>query len=133
MYEQVCYDQTTRRNQPFSFALSIPECQYEITEKHVQSLLTAKDYDLWKRKKEESNMNGKMYCPNKRCSKVLTISHLSRANDCLAECIHCHYAICTKCTCLWHNGRIVILDVEHTDINYYYCYDDDNRLFVCSV
>ncbi|KAI8049883.1 hypothetical protein BDF22DRAFT_745756 [Syncephalis plumigaleata] len=83
---------------------TFPECQYEITEKHVQSLLTAKDYDLWKRKKEESNMNGKMYCPNKRCSKVLTISQLSRANDCLAECTHCHYAICTKCTCLWHNG-----------------------------
>ncbi|KAI8048074.1 hypothetical protein BDF22DRAFT_736443 [Syncephalis plumigaleata] len=89
---------------PFPLRCPIPECQYEITEKHVQSLLTAKDYDLWKRKKEESNMNGKMYCPNKRCSKVLTISQLSRANDCLAECTHCHYAICTKCTCLWHNG-----------------------------
>jgi hypothetical protein len=45
---------------PFPMQCPIPECHYEITEKYVQSLLTARDYDLWKRKKEESNMNGKV-------------------------------------------------------------------------
>jgi hypothetical protein len=45
---------------PFPMQCPFPECRHEITEKYVQSLLNARDYDLWKRKKEESNMNGKV-------------------------------------------------------------------------
>ncbi|KAI9597145.1 hypothetical protein BDF19DRAFT_312659 [Syncephalis fuscata] len=89
---------------PFPLHCPEPECLFEVADKHIKSILSNKDYDLWIRKKAESDMCGKMYCPNKRCSELLTVANLSKADNCLAACTSCYHAICVRCKRLWHNG-----------------------------
>ncbi|RKP25550.1 hypothetical protein SYNPS1DRAFT_15504 [Syncephalis pseudoplumigaleata] len=96
-------------NSPFPFHCARPHCPYEITDYDAEPALSAKDYARWQRKRLESDMRNKIYCPNKHCSALLDVTatismvNAKRENRAIV-CEQCFHVACVHCRVSWHNG-----------------------------
>ncbi|RKP04510.1 hypothetical protein THASP1DRAFT_33716 [Thamnocephalis sphaerospora] len=80
-------------------------CSVHIADQLAKKLLTPTEYTRWTVKKSESDPKTFMYCPNKRCSRLIkTILANNQLVPSPAPCPDCKTTLCLRCKTLYHEG-----------------------------
>lgn len=100
---------------PASFRLTCPyvaddgahvHCPIRMSENAFEHILGREGHELWTRKYLEANLKTRVYCSNRRCSKLL-INHSNRRPGAPAHaviCEGCQEETCIICKTQWHEN-----------------------------
>ncbi|KAG2309858.1 hypothetical protein Bca52824_029606 [Brassica carinata] len=83
------------------------KCKSKLTLISCSNLLTPKLSDMWQQRINEEAIPvvDRVYCPNPRCSALMSETELSKSSDgSMKSCIKCDQPFCINCKVAWHSN-----------------------------
>ncbi|EOA25755.1 hypothetical protein CARUB_v10019116mg [Capsella rubella] len=82
-------------------------CKSELTCESCANLLTPKLIKMWQERIKDDSIpiNERVYCPNPRCSALMSLDELSKPvkeDEVRRKCFECNQLLCIKCKVPWH-------------------------------
>lgn len=80
-------------------------CKSKLTYESCVNILTPKLRELWEQKLKEDfiPVTDRVYCPNPRCSTLMSETELYQLIEVRRCCVKCGEPFCIKCKVPWHN------------------------------
>ncbi|CAH8267532.1 unnamed protein product [Arabidopsis lyrata] len=87
------------------------QCESKLTLRSCDNILTHKQRDMWERRNREESVpvTDRVYCPNPRCSALMSKAELSKSikeAGVKRRCVKCSQPFCMNCKVLWHNNLL---------------------------
>lgn len=84
-------------------------CETKLTLTSCANLLTPKLREMWERKIEEESIPvaDRVYCPNPRCSALVSVTGISKSIEeagFMRSCFKCGKPFCINCKVPWHSN-----------------------------
>ncbi|KAJ4903040.1 RING/U-box protein with C6HC-type zinc finger [Raphanus sativus] len=82
------------------------ECKSKLTLTSCSNLLTPKLREMWQERINEEAVPvvDRVYCPNPRCSALMSGTELSKSSESMRSCIKCDKPFCINCKVAWHSN-----------------------------
>ncbi|AEE78046.1 putative protein [Arabidopsis thaliana] len=85
------------------------QCESKLTLANCANLLTSKLKAMWELRIEEESIpvEERVYCPNPRCSSLMSVTKLSnstREDVTMRSCVKCGEPFCINCKLPWHSN-----------------------------